>query len=52
MTEIIIKEITNKGFCAIDNHNVKSGKEFTIIFRDCSRSIVEQYLIEKGIKYE
>jgi hypothetical protein len=52
MTEIIIKEIENKGFCAIDNHNVKNGKEFTIIFRNYSRFVVEQYLIEKGIKYE
>jgi hypothetical protein len=52
MTEIIIKEIVNKGFCAIDNHNMKSGKEFTIIFHDCFRSTVEKYLIEKGIKYE
>jgi hypothetical protein len=52
MTEIRIKEINNKGFCAIDNHNIKNGKEFSIIFRDYSRVVVEQYLSEKGIKYE
>jgi hypothetical protein len=52
MTEIIIKKIENKGFCAIDNHNAKNGKEFTIIFRARSMAAVEQYLQEKGIKYE
>ena len=48
MTEIIVKEIKNKGLCAIDNHNHKHGKTYSILFSG-TQTQINNYLTEKGI---
>jgi len=52
MTEIIVRPILFiKGifFCAIDNHNKKSGRSFQIIYKSKNPNIVRDFMIEKGI---
>lgn len=49
MTKIIVKKIENKGFCAIDNHNKKDSKSYSIIYRSKNEKELNEYLQEKGV---
>lgn len=53
MTEIESQKIEiRKGvfrFCAVDNHNHKKGKTYTIIFRAITARELNDYLVEKGV---
>ena len=48
MTIIITKKIKNKGNCVIDNHNIKNGKEYNIIYKGNNKQILE-FLKLKGV---
>ena len=48
MTIIITKKIQNKGNCVIDNHNIKEGKEYNILYKG-NKNQIEKYLKLKGV---
>ena len=53
MTEIIAKDIEiRKGVvrhCAIDNHNRKHGKDFTILYKAKTLWQLSEFMYQKGI---
>ena len=49
MTELIIKEVKNKGVCIVDNHTGKTGKSYTRLVSNLTPEAAEKYMIMKGI---
>jgi len=49
MTEIIIKEVNNRGVCIVDNHRGKTGKQYTILVSGLTIEQANNYMKIKGI---
>ncbi len=49
MTEIITKEINNRGYCIIDNHKGKTGKYYTILVSNLTEEEAQKYMNIKGM---
>jgi hypothetical protein len=49
MTEIITKEINNRGYCIIDNHKGKTGKYYTILVSNLTEEEAQNYIKIKGV---
>jgi hypothetical protein len=49
MTEIISKEIKNRGICIIDNHKGKTRKYYTILVSNLTEEDAKKYIKIKGM---
>lgn len=52
MTEIQAVEMEENGktvYCAVDNHNLKRGKTFQVIYKAKNLRQLEAFMIQKGI---
>lgn len=52
MTEIQTIEMEENGetvYCAVDNHNLKKGKKFQVVYKSPNSGQLEAFMIQKGI---